>query len=167
MKKFLLKTMLFSTLIVSLFSCKKSIDNDSTLVPGQGELTGNITLGTNSLAFKASGVYCEAFRQTVLGTTTIEISGAVVTGNFAAMNVQITGINQTGTFTDGNKIIIAGTLDGRSATLEKSFISDDKVSLTISKISDTEIEGSFTCDITNLDGTMTGNITAGKFRGKF
>lgn len=167
MKKLLLKTLLFSTLSISLFSCKKSIDSDSSLAPGQADLSGSITLGTSTLAFKASGIYAEAYRQTTLGTTVIEITGAMTTGNFSALSIQITGITQTGTFTDGDKIFLAGTLDGRGTTLDKSFITDDKVSLTITKISATEIEGTFSCDIINLDGDVTGKITGGKFKGRF
>jgi hypothetical protein len=167
MKKLLLKTLLFSTLSVSLFSCKKSIEGNTTLAPGQAELSGNITLGTNTVAFKASGIYAQAGLLNALGSTVIEVTGAMTTGNFSALSLQISDINQTGTFTDSDKIFVAGTLDGRGTTFDKSFMMNEKVSLTITKISATEIEGSFSCDIINLDGDVNGKITGGKFRGRF
>lgn len=167
MKKLLMKTLLFSTLSVSLFSCKKNTDDNSSLAPGQANLSGNITLGTNTLAFKAAGMNAEAARQTAMGSTLIEMTGIMTTGNAAALNIQLTDITKTGTFTDDDQIFIAGTLDGRGTTLDKSFISDEKVSVTITKISTTEIEGTFNCDIISLSGTPTGKITAGTFKARF
>jgi hypothetical protein len=167
MPKFFWKTMMFSALAFSLFSCNKSIEEGSNLAPGQGELKGNITLGTSSLPFKASGLYCEAIKTTTFGTTAIQITGALTTGTFSALNVQFVDITKSGTYTDGNQITIAGTLDGTVASFDKSFITDDKVTLTISKITDTEVEGTFSCDIISMDGTKTGKITGGSFRGRF
>jgi hypothetical protein len=166
MQKFLWKTVMFSTLSIALFSCNKSVEEGSNLAPGQAELNCNITLGTSSLSFKASGIYSQALKMSSFGSTTIAISGTVPTGTFSAMSIQFTDITKTGTYTDGNNIVIAGTLDGNSST-DKSFISDDKVTLTISKITDTEVEGTFSCDITNLGGTFAGKITGGRFKGRF
>ncbi|MCU0404678.1 MAG: hypothetical protein MUE99_09040 [Chitinophagaceae bacterium] len=166
MQKIFWKTMMFSALTISLFSCNKSVEEGSNLAPGQGELNCNITLGTSSLSFKASGMYSQALKMSAFGTTNIAISGSIPSGTFAAMSIQFTDITKTGTYTDGSSIVIMGTIDGNSAS-DKSFFSDDKVTLTISKITDTEVEGTFSCDITNLDGTVSGKITGGSFRGRF
>jgi hypothetical protein len=168
MKKLLLKTLLFLTLCVSLFSCEKNNDDNSSLAAGQANLSGNITLGTNNLAFKASGNSTEALRQTSLATTVISITGIMTTGNGAALNIQLTNITRTGTFTDDDQIFIAGTLDSRGPSFDKSFLSDEKVSVTISKINENEIEGTFTCDIVDLaTGSLAGKITSGTFKGRF
>jgi hypothetical protein len=167
MTKTILQFLLVSTISLSIFSCNKSSDGDTTLGPGEAVLKGTITLGTSTVNFESSGNNCIITKFNAGGTSTIIIEGVTKSAPYAVLNIATTGITTTGTFKGSNNFVISGNLELTNLNSDKTFLSEENVTIIVTKLNNTEFEGTFSGDLENIGSNNVGKVTNGSFKGRF
>lgn len=166
MKK--LTTYFFGAAIIaaSFTGCKKDDGGTQTFSATQGKITG-----TGSVSFDVSGASSSFNRQVTSGSTAISITGIISSSPIKSIIIQFINVTAPGTYslaqTPSNfsaQITYVGGLASNDSYIS-SLSSTGNGSVTITSISTTSIEGTYTTKATNLAGT---SITfSGIFKGNF
>ncbi|MEO8769866.1 MAG: hypothetical protein ABI402_07270 [Ferruginibacter sp.] len=184
MKKILSMPMMLaicSTLLVS--SCKKDH-------PASATGSGNLDAGKSSISFDNTGSFAGSSSFSLSNSVT---NAALSNANGSIRNVslsasEITGVNSrsvtltiivppdatttsgniTGDFAEQNGTVYpALTLSSTNGTSPGTAYVSESGTCTITKLTSSEIEGTFSAVVKNDDGTQSLTISNGKFSGKF
>ena len=184
-KLFSFPVMMALALLSITSSCKKS--NDPAPAAGSGSLnagksaisfsnTGSFAGGTafsvsNTAATQAASSAGGSSRSIVLSATEISGSNSRSAGFILSVpaNASTTSGNLTGDFANPNNAVILPSLTLSSTTGATNGISyiSQSGTCTITKLTATEIEGTFSCVVKDANGTTTLSLTGGTFAGKF
>lgn len=162
-----LGVLLLSVAIISasLFGCKKD-SGTQTFGATQGQITG-----TGGVTFDVSGTSAVFNRQVASGSTSISITGIISSSPLKSVLIQFINVTAPGTYSlaqtpsnfSAQVTYIAGMATNDSYV--SSLSSTGNGSITITSISSTAIEGTYTTKATNLAGA---SITfSGTFKGNF
>lgn len=158
----------FLVVLVAAFSfagCSKDSNSGTTSTSGQGELTG-----TGGVTFSVNGTNALFSKQTISGVSTINIIGIVGTGkqfSIAANNITATGTYSLAPNAIPNSLISVTYVAGSAATDNYFSTASGATagSITITTLSATNIEGTYTVKVTNTSAAALS--VSGTFKGTF
>jgi hypothetical protein len=180
-----LKLAIYASLLsgIALFSsCKKTdnLVNGSKVEKGQSSMsftTSSDFAGTKSVSI-SGGVLTSAIRQASTGYEQITLTGSALNGTTSRTYQFILEVPTGASTTSGNLtadfsnpdnatiipiLAISATTGGTSS----QAFGSDAGTVTITKLTAEEIEGTFSCGMKNESAGTTINLTNGKFYGKF
>ena len=166
MKKSMFTLILFVSSILIMSGCKKDESEDinaSSLKPGQSQISCTVS-GAISSSFKSNSLVSVASKNAYL----MNISGGTVSGLSAETVLMILpGTTKTGTYSSATNN--SGDFSFAFSKGDKAWSSDPNPVFTvvITKVSATEIEGTFEGTLTNDDLKSQITVKDGKFAAKF
>lgn len=188
MKKLISFPLMMSFVLLAIIpSCKKS---DDAAVAAGAQGSGSLSSGKASIVFNTSAAFAggtsfsqsntaSTLAQTSTGTfRTIALSATEVSGTStrtAFLNISVPASantvsgNLTGDFANPNNATILPvlTLTSTSGASNGIAYASQTGTCTITKLTATEIEGTFSCVVKDTNGTATLSVTSGSFAGKF
>jgi hypothetical protein len=155
-------------IVTSFSSCKKSDGGTTTYAATQGRVTA-----TGGLTFDVTGASTTFTRKTTTTVDSIYIGGAtsLTTSSVTGAGFVLRNINTPGTYSlagsNASQNAIAGYYAGtaNADTYISTLTSVGPGTITISAISTTAIEGTYTTKVTNFLGTAIS--FSGTFKGNF
>jgi hypothetical protein len=189
MKKLLSIPMLVTATVMLLSSCKKSSDDNA----GGGNSSSNLGAGKAGITLNTSADFAGGTSFSVINTATttamtgsssalrnISLSATGISGvNTRTVMITIicpvdantTGGSLVGDLSLPNNATILPTITLSSTTGATPGIQyssgDQSGTLTITKLTSTEIEGTFSGTVKDVNGTATMTVSNGTFAGKF
>jgi hypothetical protein len=185
MKKVFSFPIMMALALLSITSCKKN--NDTTPPAG----SGNLGAGKSSISFTNSGSFAGgttfkvsntaatqavssaggSSRSIVLSAT--EISGTNTRSAGLIISVPANASTASGNLNSdfsnpGNAVILPSlTLSSTTGSANGTSYISQSGTCTITKLTATEIEGTFSCVVKDANGAGTLSLTSGTFAGKF
>jgi len=155
-----------SLALLTFTGCKKDDAPAEVFAAGQGKITG-----TNGLSFNVSGANAVFNRQPIGNIDGISIMAIISTAPVKMMTISLVDITAPGTYsldpassTDLAQVsYVAGS--GSSDTYASSISTTSHGTVTVTAISATSIEGTYTTKVSNLAGASIS--FSGTFKGNF
>ncbi|HPH84138.1 MAG TPA: hypothetical protein PLC48_01715 [Ferruginibacter sp.] len=187
MKKGTIFLTAFAAFTLMLGGCKKSSDTPAnnnpsasnldagkaivkfTSNPGFGGATTFNISNTTTTPTTATTLSSSSLRNVSISATDVNLSGTARIAQFLIIlpvDASTSGGNLTADFSLPNGATILPTLALTSSPSGAQYASESGT-LTITKLTATEIEGTFSCTVKEVTGTATLSITEGSFAGKF
>ena len=168
MKNIILMLIVIASIVTSFSSCKKGDAGTITYASTQGRVTA-----TGGITFDVSGVSTTFTRKTTSTVDSIYIGAAtsLTTTSVTGAGFVLKNINTMGTYSlaggTSSQNAVAGYYAGsaNADTYISSFTTNGPGTITISAISATSIEGTYTTKVTNYLGTAIS--FSGTFKGNF
>jgi hypothetical protein len=168
MFKSIVRLLFIAVLSGNLVACSKSSESlePETTAPGQTELKGRITTATLSADFGVTGSQVNATTGISGGFKTHQIMGTLPTAPKILLSIILTDVKSPGTYTNRKNAVVKVGLDANNSNTTNLFSSELDVSVVVTKITDREIEGTFSGKLINIEGTHTGYVKDGSFKAK-
>jgi len=166
MRKITTSIFVLSLALITFTGCKKDDAPAEVYPAGQGKITG-----TNGLSFDVSGANAVFNRQPTGGYDAISIVAMLSTAPVKMVTIHLVDITATGTYsldpgssTDLAQVTyVAGS--GSSDNYVSALSTTSHGTITVTAISATSIEGTYTTKVTNLTGAAIS--FSGTFKGNF
>ena len=166
--KNIISIIVIALIVTSFSSCKKSDGGTTTYASTQGRVTA-----TGGITFDVTGVSTTFTRKTTSSVDSIYIGAAtsLTTSSVTGADFVLKNINTPGTYSlagsSSSQNAIAGYYAGTASsdTYISSLTTTGPGTITISAISTTSIEGTYTTKVTNYLGTAIS--FSGTFKGSF
>jgi hypothetical protein len=159
------RLLIAALMFFSVWGCRKDNQNEEENY-ATSLLKSEIVLANQTLHFEAKGNQVSARRNTQSGMLAHTIMASTQTNPKYILGITLSGISTPGTYTHRSNAILTLGLDATNANATNVFASDLSVTVQVTKITETDIEGTFSAKIVNEEGTLTGLIKNGQFKAK-
>jgi hypothetical protein len=160
--------MFVAALTGTMISCNKNNEDlePETTAPVEPQIKGRIITALSTFEFGVAGSQVNATIGSSGGFRTYQIMGAAEGTPKVILGIFLTDVKNPGTYSNSKNAVLKVWLDGTNANTTNTFSSELEVSVTITKITDKVIEGSFLGKIINVEGTHIGYLRDGTFKAK-